>query len=147
MGLAYIAVGAWIEYKILPPFFEILGAIGDAGIWARLVVIVGVIALELILAGLGLIWIGVMLMKGSRLARGLAYVAAATLLLSLTDHPTDGQVVGALVAAAAALVLGLAPGARAHFARPTPGADEEVSSLVIARVLMIMIGIILGVRR
>lgn len=114
----------WIAVKALPDSLRLVsnGYFGHAFGLALLVLLLVVAAL-----GVALLLIARMLYRGSRVGRGLAYVAVASTVL-FEDQQSGAAVLVMLASLAAATVLAFAPAVREVFnAADAPDADQPTS--------------------
>lgn len=97
--------------------------------------------------GAGLLWLGWQLHRGSRVARGLTYVAVASLTTTVLfgTGVTTGEVLSMLGGLAAAAILGLSPAVQPLFTGENTPESVQPSALVVARVSLALWMILLGV--
>lgn len=147
----FVGCGAWVNIWVFAKAVPDLSGIFD--VWgARIGLVIAGPFLFTAALGIGLIIIAVLLHRGSRVGRGLAYVALAwimaTFIISESAGFVDGTTPGSaltttviVVGIVAAAILAFSPGVQAHFAA-ADGLDTHIpASVTTARVLMITIAV------
>lgn len=136
----FAACGAyfvWIALEALSPTLELL----TNGLFGLRFALVLLLLLLLVGAlGVGLLAIALMLYRASRVGRGLAYVVAGMVVTSVLfgGDPSNGAVVAMFLSIGAAAILGLAPAVRAVFTGPGAPDTDQPTSIVVARVCVIL---------
>lgn len=136
----FAACGAyfvWIALEALPPTIELLSN-GFLGLRFGLVLLLLLLLVGAL--GVGLLTIALMLYRASRVGRGLAYVVAGMVVTSVLfgGDPSNGAVIAMFLSIGAAAVLGLAPAVRAVFTGPGAPDIAQPTSIVVARVCVIL---------
>jgi hypothetical protein len=133
-----------LALRALPDSFRLLGYS-----WYPHTLAFVLLILILLVGALGaaLLWLGWRLHQRSRVARGLTYVAVASLTTTVLfgDGVTTGEVLAMLAGLAAAGILGLSPAVRPLFTGADAPDGEQPSALVVARVSIALWLILLGV--
>jgi hypothetical protein len=113
---AFVVPGAWLVWSALRGLPDSLDLIGNGFGW-RFGLVLTLLLVVIGMLGVGMLAIAVMLHRGDRVGRGLAYVVAGSIALGyvFADVHTHAETAAVLGALAGAALLAFAPGAQAFF--------------------------------
>jgi hypothetical protein len=134
----FAAAGAVLTIQALravPATFDLMDIFFRFGL-ALLLLLVAIGAL-----GVGLLAIAWLLYRADLAGRGLAYVATGMVVAAVVfgEDPGTSDVVALALSLGAAAVLALSQGVRAHFTGPNARDSAEPTSIVVARVCVLLL--------
>jgi Double zinc ribbon len=136
--LAFAGCGLWVSIDVLRVLPDVADSFDFSPRFGLAVLILLLMVLGL---GLGLIAISWMLFRADRVGRGLAYVTAGIVVLSVlfAEVRTGAQTGAAVGSSIAAVILAFSPGVRDFFTGPGARHRDEVTSMVVVRVMLLVV--------